>query len=71
MNVLPWLFLGVGLFTMAGGVFNWDWFMNARKARSICAFLGRTGARVFYILFGLAFVVAGVLGLAGIVDFSR
>ena len=25
-----------GVFSIAGGAFDWEWFMNHRKARAIC-----------------------------------
>ncbi|MGB3714290.1 MAG: Imm17 family immunity protein [Candidatus Promineifilaceae bacterium] len=34
----------VGLFTITGGLFNWDWYMTERKARFVVKLLGRTGA---------------------------
>lgn len=56
------LFLvAAGLFAAAGGIFNWEWFMNHRKARFMCTILTRTGARIFYIALG---AVLAVLGLA-------
>ena len=69
--ILPWILIGGGLFSAAGALFDWEWFMNARRTRSVSRVLGRTGARVFYGLLGLALAVGGVLGLVGIIDFGR
>ncbi|OPZ88926.1 MAG: hypothetical protein BWY74_02936 [Firmicutes bacterium ADurb.Bin419] len=49
--------LGAAIFTIMGAIFNWDWFFENRKARLMVSLLGRTGARVFYIIVGL-FVAA-------------
>jgi small neutral amino acid transporter SnatA (MarC family) len=49
-----------GLFGMAGGLFNWDWFMTGRKARLISRVLGRTGARIFYVLLGLVLIALAI-----------
>ncbi len=54
MNPLGLFFVGVGVFALAGSICNWDWFMNARKARFMVAILTRNGARIFYALLGLA-----------------
>ena len=68
----------IGLFLVAGGaisilgaVCNWDWFMNARKARFVVKVFTRNGARVFYGILGLALVSLGVLGAMGIIDMSQ
>ena len=58
----PYLFIGAGLFSAAGGLRGWSWFMNSRKARFFTSILGETGARVFYALLGAALAGAG-LGL--------
>ena len=57
-----------GLFAIAGGVFNWEWFMNARKARNVVKFLGRSGARIFYCILGSAITVLGLLITFGIIS---
>ncbi len=49
----------VGLFTIAGAVFNWDWFMGHWKARLFVHLFGRNGARCFYGILGLVIVVLG------------
>ena len=56
----PILILACGLFTLAGGIKNWDWFMSHPKARFMVGLLGRGGARVFYTILGLAITVSGV-----------
>jgi len=71
MNPYGLLFVAAGGFTIAGAVCNWDWFMNARKARFMEALLTRNGARVFYGVLGLALFVIGFLGVTGIVDISQ
>ena len=49
-----------GLFGIACGLFNWDWFMTGRKARLISRVLGRTGARIFYVLMGLGLIAVAI-----------
>jgi hypothetical protein len=55
----------IGLFSMAGGLFDWNWFMTNRRAWLFVKLLGRTGARVFYVLLGLGLIILGILGAYG------
>lgn len=55
------LFALAGLFSMAGGLFDWEWFMANRRAALFVKILGRTGARIFYILLGLGLIALGIL----------
>ncbi len=57
------IFLGVmGCFSIAGAVFNWNWFMNSRRAAFLVKIMGRNGARVFYILLGTAILGFAIYG---------
>lgn len=53
------IIVACGLFSICGAFFNWDWFMNHRKARFLSNFLGRSGARLLYGILGGALVVLG------------
>lgn len=68
----PWglLFIAIGLFAAGAGVFDWDWYMNSRKARFLRAMIGRMGARIFYTLVGSAIFAMGLAVLNGIVEFK-
>jgi hypothetical protein len=57
--IIPWLVVGAGLFSVAGAVLDWDWFMNSRRAWLIVKLFGRGGARVFYGLLGAVLAVMG------------
>jgi hypothetical protein len=57
------LLVGVGAFTVAGAIADWDWFMESTRARGFVRLFGRQGARVFYLVLGL---LIGGLGLASI-----
>jgi len=62
MNLVgPLLFL-IGGFSFSGGIFDWDWFMQTRKARGLVGVLGRTGARITYVILGILVMILGVLG---------
>jgi hypothetical protein len=64
---MGWIMAAIGVFSISGGVFNWDWFMNHRKAWLFVKIFGRTGARIFYGLLGTFLVVVGVvMGLGSI-----
>ena len=65
-TLAPYLILAIGLFSIAGGVFGWGFFINSRKARIWVKLFGVGGARIFYVLLGR--VVAGVgAGMAAVV----
>lgn len=53
----------VGLFSLVAALFDWDWFMENRRARFFVRVMGRTGARIFYGLLGVAIAMMGVFGL--------
>ena len=61
-NLLVSLFFVLGgLFTMSGGLFNWNWFMLSRRARLIVRIFGRGGGRIFYVVLGAAILVVGLV----------
>jgi hypothetical protein len=68
MNPAGVIVIAVGLLSFAGGLFNWNWFMNTTSARGVVNTLRPTGARVFYMVLGVAVIVFGfslVLNLVG------
>ena len=71
MHLWALFFIAAGIFSVCGGVFNWDWYMNLRKARTMVDLFGRNGARGFYIVLGGILVVFGVLAMTGVIDMSR
>lgn len=66
MNPLGLILVAAGLFSICGAAFDWDFFINHRKARFFVATFGRTGARVFYGILGFVIVILGVLITLGI-----
>ncbi len=61
------IFVAIGAFAVCGAGFDWDFFMNNRKAQFMSAILTRTGARIFYGLLGSGLFVFGVLMAFGFV----
>ena len=59
-DLLAWVLIGVGAFSIGGGVFDWDWFMNNRKAWLWVRLFGRKRARIFYVVLGGVIAGAGV-----------
>lgn len=51
--------MACGLFAIAGGFFDWSFFMGNRRARKFVWLLGRSGARIFYGVLGGALIGAG------------
>ena len=65
MKPFATVFVLIGILALCGGIFNWDWYMNHRKARFMVNLFTRNGARFFYALVGTALIVYGVLLLMG------
>ncbi len=58
---LPGLVLALaGPFAVSGAVFDWNWFMNHRKARRFVWLIGRPATRFFYALLGGGLTGAGI-----------
>ena len=68
---MGWALAACGVFAICGAGFDWEWFMNHRKAQFFVRLLGRTGTRVFYGLLGTALVVLGVLMALGFIQESE
>ena len=60
MNPVGFILIAVGLFSFAGGLFNWNWFMNTSRARTLVRSIRPVGARTFYIVLGIIVIVFGV-----------
>jgi hypothetical protein len=67
MNPQGLLFVGIGAFSLCGAVFDWDWFINSRKAHFFVAVLGRAGARLLYGALGTGLVAFGILFALGFI----
>lgn len=57
------LFIALGTFSIIAAAFNIDWYFKTSGAMTFVNWLGRTGARIFYVLLGLALIACGVAGL--------
>lgn len=57
------IFIALGLFSVVAALFNFDWYFETSGAMTFVKWLGRGGARIFYLLLGLALVTCGILGL--------
>jgi hypothetical protein len=52
--------MAFGVFAIAGGLFDWRWFMSASEAKPYVKSWGHDGARVFYVVGGLLLAGGGV-----------
>jgi small neutral amino acid transporter SnatA (MarC family) len=55
------IFILSGSVSLAASICNFDWFFQSRNSSTFVNRLGRTGARLFYGLIGIALIAAGVL----------
>ncbi|MCP1182741.1 immunity 17 family protein [Paenibacillus sp. 1781tsa1] len=53
--------IAAGIFSLLGGINNWDWFMKSFRAGIFVKTIGRQGARVVYGILGVVLIVIGVL----------
>jgi hypothetical protein len=67
-QILGFLFLAIGGLSIAGAIADWDWFMNARRARAMVSLMGRGRARFFYVVLGLLLAGIGAASLGGWLD---
>jgi len=65
-SLLPWIVVGAGLFSNCGAAFDWDWFMESRKAQLWLKLFGRQGTRIFFGVLGLVMVTTGLLVVTGV-----
>lgn len=70
MNPPGLLFMAAGVFAAIGSIFDWDFFMIARKARFIVAVLTRIGARAFYGALGVALLTHGAVAASGAINLT-
>jgi len=68
MNWIGMVMIAAGSFAICGAAFDWDFFMNSRKAQFWIMLLGRPGTRIFYGLLGAIVVVVGVLAMLGMIE---
>ena len=60
MNPVGLVLVAAGIFSICGAIFDWDWFINSRKAQIWVTLFGRTGARIFYGILGVIICVIGI-----------
>ncbi len=56
------IFVFLGSLSMIAALFNFEWYFRTSNARIFVNLLGRSGARIFYGLLGLALIVCGIAG---------
>lgn len=64
------IFLMPGAISTLASLFNWDWFFSTKTASFFVDNLGRTGARVFYGVLGIALLIAAVMIIQSLVSQS-
>ena len=68
MNTLPAIaIILIGLLSVLGAALDWDWFIANRKVRIFVRLLGRTGARILYVILGGVLMAYGGTMLAALV----
>jgi len=57
---ISWIFVLIGGFTVVSAALDLPFFMQHPKARGLSRIIGYSGARAFYIFFGLVLIVVGL-----------
>lgn len=57
------LFIGLGVFSVVAAVLDLEWYFQTSAAQTFVRWLGRTGARLFYVLLGIGLISCGVLAI--------
>jgi len=60
--------MAVGAFMIFSSVINLEWFFKQRRAQTLIKLMGRNGARIFYSLMGLMFVIFSWMVLTGRIE---
>ena len=66
MNLSGLVFIAIGIFSICGAAFQWNWFMNHYKVRFLTSLFGRSGARAFYFAIGGGMILFGIAMLFGV-----
>lgn len=56
------IFVFLGFLSLLAALFNFEWYFRTSSARTFVHLLGRSGARIFYGLLGIALIACGVMG---------
>ncbi len=56
-----------GVFSLAGALLDWEWFMTNYRAAVFVRILGRSRARLLYALLGLSLIALGFAGAFGLI----
>ena len=57
------LVIGLGVFSVVAAVLDLEWYFQTSAAQTFVRWLGRTGARLFYVLLGIGLISCGVLAI--------
>ena len=57
------LFIVMGAFAVFAAHLNLEWYFQTSGAQMFVRWLGRRGARIFYLFLGLGLMACGLLGL--------
>lgn len=57
------VFIALGAFSIIASVLDLDWYFQTSGADMFVRRFGRKGARIFYVLLGIALIGCGIAGL--------
>ena len=63
--VVGLIFTVAGICTFVGAIRDSNWLLERRRARRFVSVVGRTGARIFYAIWGVGATFGGIVLLLG------
>lgn len=59
---------GFAALLLAGALLDWEWMMDHRRARRLTRLIGRSAARIVYVVLGAAGIVLGIVQTLGLTN---
>ncbi len=69
-TIIQVLLIAFGLLFIFGAYFEWDFFFSNGKVDTFVAFIGKSGARIFYIVIGVILFVLSFLDIVHVIYFN-
>ncbi len=64
------LLVAFGVFSILGAYFEWNFFYTSKKMQRIIRLIGKSGAKIFYIVIGAILFILALLDMTHIIDIN-
>ena len=69
-TIIQVLLIAFGLFCILGAYLEWDFFFRVGKVQRIIGLIGKSGARIFYIVIGFILFILSFLDIIHVIYFN-